>query len=616
MSSPSIHALSSSSPRFHRMQRENIPSSTKPLEERALSGAIILNRYRIEYRNDWDCPGSILRAREQIHNALERNIPIELVIPAFPFKSSNRSKKVLGSLPDEAERLSLLHLNGLCLAIKDATGSDAFLMIVSDGITYNDILDVSDQEVWRYGQRLRNMAEENHCDCIRFSRICDLVGAEYDSETLDEMLYLANASKYRGILMANTPDGFDVLDAITNDPDISRTYKGYKKFLMGERDDRTVRSRSQTERENSEIAKTMIIRGKAFAETVKIKYPNSIRLSIHPSEDTNKISITMLPQENDIVMTPWHGAVVRGIDGSISMSHAILIPAMTHDIIYADGHPSYFRERSELFNWPDMEVTFDYLYPCGMIIKPANSLSTYPLSKVNMDKTRKLATACSPVILRGFSNLGEYDKYMPSSNGSASYLPWKPSIIQDAKDEHMHILRSNGAALSDVMSEGKLEIVRVKEEKTCQQNTSSVSQCETQSDVGYALFASSNILVRYLPQAYNIDKLQKIRCKWRSYEGPHCVMEHVPLVVRHPTRQSLCVQWHQPWPKWQNSRSPVEISIENGSQNLAPLINSLLVDRRVCLRFAKQDGDILVFDSLAMLYTIESSPSSGIRTDL
>ncbi len=106
------------------------------------------------------------------------------------------------------------------------------------------------------------MAEKNRCRCIRFSRICDLVGAEHESEKLDETLYLARVSEYRSTLEANTPSGFDVLDAIANDPDTSKTYKGYKKFLMTERDDRTSRSRSQTERENSGIAKAMILRGK------------------------------------------------------------------------------------------------------------------------------------------------------------------------------------------------------------------------------------------------------------------------------------------------------------------------------------------------------------------
>ncbi|KAJ8132620.1 hypothetical protein O1611_g997 [Lasiodiplodia mahajangana] len=420
-----------------------VPLPPKSIAERAKAGAVVLNRYRIEYKNDWDFPESILHSQAQIQKALEKGVPINLVIPAFPFKSSNRSKKVLGPLPDEAERLSLLHLNGLCLAIKDATGSDTFLTIVSDGITYNDILGVPDQEVWGYGRELRRMAEKNECHYIRFSRICDLVGAEHESGTLNEELYLQKVSKYRGLLEENTPEGFDVLDAISNDPDISRTYKGYKKFLMSERDNRTNRSRSQTERENGSIAKAMIVRGKAFAETLKLKYPDFVRLSIHPSNDTNKVSITMLPQDNEIVMTPWHGAVVRGADGSVSMSHAILVPAMTHDIIYADGRPSYFRERSDVFSWPSMEVTFEYLYPCGIMIKPANPSSTYPLSMVDMQKIRTLAMNCSPIVLRGFSNTKDRRTFIAKAYDLGPVLPWKSGVIQEVKDESNNDPESN-----------------------------------------------------------------------------------------------------------------------------------------------------------------------------
>jgi hypothetical protein len=79
---------------------------------------------------------------------------------------------------------------------------------------------------------------------------------------------MAKVSGYRGLLVGMTPPDFDVLDAIANDPDIAKTYKGYKKFLMSERDDHPNRSRSQTERENSAIAKAMILRGKVSSPLI------------------------------------------------------------------------------------------------------------------------------------------------------------------------------------------------------------------------------------------------------------------------------------------------------------------------------------------------------------
>ncbi|KAI1816877.1 Clavaminate synthase-like protein [Poronia punctata] len=548
--------------------------------ERAKAAAVVLNRYRIEYKNDWDIPPSIHHAETQIRRALERTVPIELVIPAFPFKSSNRSKKVLGPLPDEAERLSLLHLNGLCRAMRDAAGAETFLTIVSDGITYNDILGVSDEEVWRYGQQLRRMAKLNGCDNIRFARICDLVDTK--SEELTETLYLDRVSEYRRLLIAKTPPDFDVLEAIVNDPDISKTYKGYKKFLMGEREDRPNRSRSQTERENGSIAKAMILRGKAFAEAVRAKYTDSIRLSIHPSIDTNKVSIAMLPQDNDIVMTPWHGAVVRGADGRVAMTHAILVPAITHDIVYDEGRPSYFRERSDVLNWAGMDVTFEYLYPCGVVVRPAKETFVYPLASVDMDKVRTLALTCSPVVLRGFSDT-QADR-TPVAEASGNVTP----IISRTSGTSLLLLHNED------IGPGSGQVYQSLRDTPIFQYFKVPSQ---RHQLG-TLFASSDLFARYLPEAYNIKKLSKI--KW-TRRGPESVVSGIPLVVSHPTRHSMYICWRRP-------DEQVKVSIDNGSQNLVGLIDALLLDPRVCLRFSWEEGDVLVTDKFSTLLLSGDSP--------
>ncbi|KAI0521488.1 Clavaminate synthase-like protein [Xylaria bambusicola] len=571
---------------------------TKSVNERARAAAIVLNRYRIEYKNDWDLPQSILHSQVQMQTALERDVPIELVIPAFPFKSSNRSMKVLSPLPDEAERLSLLHLDGLCSAIADATCSQTFLTIISDGIIYNDILGVSDQEVWRYGQQLRQMAKSNGCHRLRFLRISDLVGADDESSRLNETLYLSRVSEYRSILESNTPSGFDVLHAITNDPDITKTYKGYKKFLISERDDRTNRSRSQMERENSVIAKAMILRGKAFAEAVKLKFPDSIRLSIHPSNDINKVSIAMLPQDNEIVMTPWHGAVVRGVNARVSMSHAILIPAMTHDIVHVGGHPSYFRERSDLFTWPNLNVKFEYLYPCGILVTPAESTSTYTVSMVDMQRIQILATYCSPVILRGF--FGGQDCVPLASN------PEDITLDLPRKNDNP-VLSTNISIHCNSMAKNNTtkqrEIYQDPQTSSAPQSQFSILSISAPVSTGSVFFASFDLFSRYLPRAYPVSKLEKIKWTYCYPGSPPNVNESIPLVVRHPVRNLPCIRWHRSWPQWRKPGASANISIVNGSQSLVPLVDSLLADHRVCLRFRGQEGDIVVVDNFTVLYT-------------
>lgn len=123
------------------------PPPPKSVADKVAAAAVVLNRYRIEYKNDWDMPTSIIRSKELIKGIMDRNESIELILPAFPFKSSNKSQKVLGSHPDEAERVSLLHLNGLCESVREETKNGCHLTIISDGIAYNGI-------VHHYPQRL------------------------------------------------------------------------------------------------------------------------------------------------------------------------------------------------------------------------------------------------------------------------------------------------------------------------------------------------------------------------------------------------------------------------------------------------------------------------------
>ncbi|WP_274865877.1 L-tyrosine/L-tryptophan isonitrile synthase family protein, partial [Serratia marcescens] len=52
----------------------------------------------------------------RIRAFIENDQRIEFVLPAFPTKSPN-ANKVIGAVPDMAERLSLIFLNSLCQRI-------------------------------------------------------------------------------------------------------------------------------------------------------------------------------------------------------------------------------------------------------------------------------------------------------------------------------------------------------------------------------------------------------------------------------------------------------------------------------------------------------------------
>lgn len=64
---------------------------------------------------------------------------VEMCLPAFPFKSANKTYKVLGVLPDKADELALERLNSICERIKNIYPSGAVITIISDGLVYNGL---------------------------------------------------------------------------------------------------------------------------------------------------------------------------------------------------------------------------------------------------------------------------------------------------------------------------------------------------------------------------------------------------------------------------------------------------------------------------------------------
>lgn len=73
------------------------------------------------------------------------NKELEMCLPAFPFKSSNKVYKVLGTLPDKAEELALDRLNNMCIRIGHIHPPGATLTIISDGLVYNGMHTVTEQ---------------------------------------------------------------------------------------------------------------------------------------------------------------------------------------------------------------------------------------------------------------------------------------------------------------------------------------------------------------------------------------------------------------------------------------------------------------------------------------
>ncbi|KAK8018327.1 hypothetical protein PG991_007517 [Apiospora marii] len=264
--------------------------------------------------------------------------PVEMCLPAFPFKSANKVYKVFGILPDRAEELALERLNTMCVRIGEVYAPGAKVLIISDGLVYNadrhdeDLLCIPDRDTWAYGESLRAMALHKGFDHIVFSRLQDLVKFPLPRGQLNEITYVANATNFRRCLLNKYgDDDIDIGHEIATNTDTRLTYCGYKRFLE----------------DVKFLAKEMLIRGYAFAGAAKAAFPKHLRLSIHQSTGEHKISMSLLNTKTGFT-TPWHCSVALLADGEwVSAPMGDFKGDSRMEVVEVDGRPSHFREKEE-----------------------------------------------------------------------------------------------------------------------------------------------------------------------------------------------------------------------------------------------------------------------------
>lgn len=242
----------------------------------------------------------------RVISAIEKWQPITLVLPAFPGKSPNLAK-VLGTLPDMAERLSLDFLNNLCKQIQQIYPPGANIILCSDGRVFNDAIGISDAAVGNYQQALSTLIKEMSLTALSTFNLDDVYSAlDFNQmrhqlmEQYGESLETIQDAVRRG---SNIPCSID-------DEEINRQYRGITRFLVEDatHPEQTL-SRTTLQKSCRERAYIVIQRSRAWSAFIEERFPDAIRLSIHPQTcGTPKLGICLMEAEN--WMTPWHGVAV------------------------------------------------------------------------------------------------------------------------------------------------------------------------------------------------------------------------------------------------------------------------------------------------------------------
>ncbi|GKT61457.1 pyoverdine/dityrosine biosynthesis protein [Colletotrichum tofieldiae] len=356
--------------------------------------------------------------RKMFHPRVEEYVKkgesVKMIIPAFPWKSINRTDKVTGVLPDLGEDLALARLNDLCVEIGKVYTHGAEVHIATDGLVFNDVVGISDDETWEYGATLMDMAAQKGYDGIKLLRVMDFLGLTKEDEPLTREKYMELVDESRQTLEAQFGDpDKDVRAMIDTDNDTLMTYRGFIRFLETDLRNSPVAAHAKSGHKYrkvvKEVAMKMMMRAESFTKIILATCPDHVRLSIHPSSGAVKLSMPLLVEKHNpdgFPRTPWHSSIAVSLDGGYRSLHAKDVRD-THDLVMRDGRPWCFREKSELFDLGE-DVEIEHLYPTGIEVRPREDQEEdVKLDEATRQKLVKLAKL-QPVRIVGFENAPEF----------------------------------------------------------------------------------------------------------------------------------------------------------------------------------------------------------------
>ncbi|KAI1749485.1 Pyoverdine/dityrosine biosynthesis protein-domain-containing protein [Xylaria castorea] len=568
--------------------------------------------------SSWDAVHEFMR---MVTEQIATGAPVRMLLPGFPFKESSKNL-VLGPLPDLGEELALAHLQGLCDNILAIYENGAEIIICSDGLVYNDLMGVSEEAVWEYGEALRAMATRNESRNIKFIRLWDLLehpGRRFDRENQKQAkaYYLEHATCIRRELIHRYGDAqFDANAAVRTDKDWATTHAAYIGVL----------ARKATESPES-LATQMIHRGKAYGAALRASLPDYVRLSIHDSAGKGKFSLALIPgsqEKGSVGLMPWRSAIAVDADGSYRAVYPDQVRD-THELIYKGGQPYFFRVKSDLFDWSSsgLQIDFEHLYPCGIIVRPVNHSPSMRL--IPMDKVRHLSNHFSPVVLRGFSETLDEDVWVKKGHELGKILNWALTgtifkVVNTRDDSKM----ANNVTSNEPLPmhfdgifkfEDREDQVTGEVKKVLSPPGYQYFTCLATAPKGdgYTLFCNSRLFFRFLPAPWTLERLEPVTWEMTNDGFWSNVHKSLPLVVRHPVTNAPCVRWHSPWNGAKTKYSTYKIVIENEEQYLVQLVEKLTYDFRTCLRLSWEKGDLLVNDNVSMLHTRTSYTSNCDR---
>jgi L-tyrosine isonitrile synthase len=237
--------------------------------------------------------------KSKIKKLVELGLPITFILPAFPAKSPN-IEKTGGVLPDLGEYIALNQLHEMCKKINIMYPPGAHIIICSDGRVFNDLVMVSDINVNAYSQSIKKIIEENNLNHL-------------STFSLDEVYCDLSFENMRNEIVKHFGENLNVIkNKVKEQESVKLLFNGIHRFIY---EDQLIHfssiSKNKIRQKSKEIAYKVIQRSNAWSKLLEIKFPDFVRLSIHPQSCGSEKFGIILVESKDVWATPWHRVVLK-----------------------------------------------------------------------------------------------------------------------------------------------------------------------------------------------------------------------------------------------------------------------------------------------------------------
>lgn len=229
-----------------------------------------------------------------------------------------------------AECQSFMFLNGLGRSIGALYAQGARIIVCSDGRVFSDVVGIDERAIGIYQQDLLDLIEELGAETLTTFNLDDV----FPGLSFDEM---------RGNLMETYGQPLEALQAaVRAGGEPQNLYCGITRFLLEDatRPDMTM-SRTALQKDCRRRAYAVIQRSKAWDALLGERFPDAVRLSIHPQGcGSRKLGIHLM-KTADGWLTPWHGVAIE-VSSGFQLVKRSQAEALGAELVFEDGRPSHY----------------------------------------------------------------------------------------------------------------------------------------------------------------------------------------------------------------------------------------------------------------------------------